>query len=112
MTTPDASSDADVCTEAPSTVTMTVPKIKTQRRKQSPERMHLHHCFNAWLKHPEIGSRYGALTSAMNRHELKSRLCRLLPADDTTPSPMSDLEGFSAAGATEAFIADEDTTTL
>lgn len=52
---------------------------KTRRRKKTPERAHLHHCFSAWAQHPELEDRYAALTAAMRGHELKERLRRLLP---------------------------------
>ena len=58
---------------------------RTRRKKQSPERLHLHQCFNAWVQHPEIECRYGALIAAMNGHELNERLRKLLPVLEGIP---------------------------
>lgn len=84
---------------------MTLPL--TQRKKKSPERLHLHHCFNLWARHPEIESRYGDLIAAMNEHELNVRLRRLLPFPEA-PISDSDADADSHADAS----ADADPTSL
>ena len=70
----------------------------TARKKQSPERIHLQLCFNAWFQHPELEERHHALNAAMKDHEIRERLRRLLPAlpiptEPANGTPLHGLDG-------------------
>ena len=51
----------------------------TARTYRSPEHERAYACFNNWMRRPDQEDRYADLIAAMNEHELKDRLRRLLP---------------------------------
>ncbi len=51
----------------------------TARKYRSPEHERAYAAFNSWMRRPDLADRYDDLRAAMNEHELKDRLRRLLP---------------------------------